>query len=232
MAFDPIEIDLQDLIERAASRPLVQFRQAEVFNCLLAALNSQTQELQEAAESVILDRSPLDAIGEQLNALGRIVGQDRIVFDYSLIEYFAPDTLGQSIDAAPVWVETAPISENLIVDDTWYRQLIEAKIFRNFAKFGSINENKEVANLALGIHINFVLTGPMQVSIILPYNTPTYAINFLTSFITTSSADRISFMPYPQTLEITSVILIPEQPFAPDTINAADIGAAALGWTY
>ena len=57
MAFDPIEIDLQDLIERAASRPLVQFRQAEVFNCLLAALNSQTQELQEAAESVILDEN-------------------------------------------------------------------------------------------------------------------------------------------------------------------------------
>lgn len=232
MAFDPINLASVDLLNRAVQRTLLQFRHSPVLQSILAAFISEVTALEIAAEGTITGRSPLDAVDVQLDGLGRIVGQDRIVFDYSLIEYFAPDVVGQAVDGAPAWVANAPTSENFIVGDAWYRQLIEARVARNFAKYGSVCENKEMAKLAFGVSVGFVRTGIMQVDVIAPSGTPNYVLNFLTAFNNTTNSDGVSFMPYPQTLEVNNAILIPEQPFAPDTVNGADVGKAAIGYIY
>lgn len=232
MAFNSIELPDIDLEERSRNRTLLQFRNSFVFQNVLCAFTGEAERFKDAIQGVIEGRAPLTAVGEQLDGIARIVGQDRIVFDYSLINYFAPDDSESVIDRTPVWVEGAPTTENLVVDDAWFRQLIESRIARNFSFFGSVAECKEVIRLAFGVNVGFMRVGIMQVSVIVPYDVPAYVKNFLSYFATLSNSDDESFMPYPQTLEINSIILIPSQPFAPDTVNGADIGRAAVGYGY
>lgn len=225
MTFDPVEFKKTEIIQRMISRLLLQFHHAPVLIELLSAFGEEIQLLLNAIEQVVVERSPMNAVGEQLEALGRIVGQLRIVIDLEKIIWFTPDVIGFSPDIAPAWVPGVPTSGSLIADDTTYRQLIEAKIFRNFAKYGSVPENQRVALLAFGVNISYILVGPMAVDIIILENTTSTIVDLLSR---TSSNSQGAIMPYPPTLKIEALLFAPDNPFAPDTANTVDISTAAV----
>lgn len=227
MSFDPVAFDKIEVAKRMCSRLLLQFHHAPVLIDILTIFASEIQVLLDASEGVVVDRSPLDAVVEQLEGLGRIVGQKRIVVDQEDFTWFTPDTAGFTIDVAPAWVTGVPTSGSLLADDTVYRQLIEAKIFRNFAQYGSVLENQQVALLAFGVRVSYQLIGPMAVDIILSPNASPTVVKLLMRTSVDSKGDG-AIMPYPPTLKINSVLFAPDGAFAPDTPNTVDVAPAAV----
>lgn len=227
MSFDAVAFEKIEIQKRMLSRLLLQFQDGPVLNDILHVFGHEIQLLLNIIEGVVVERSPLDAVGEQLEGLGRIVGQSRIVVDYSEVTWFSPDVDGLSPDISPAWVEGVETAGSLIADDTMYRHLIEAKVYRNFAKYASVPENQQVAKLAFGVDVSYKITGPMSVDIFIPPNIPEAIINIL-SDVSSSGEDGVSIMPYPPTLIIGNIIYGPDPSFAPDTENTVDISKAAV----
>lgn len=227
MSFDPIAYEKIKIEKRMLSRLLLQFQDGPVLKDILNAFGFEIQQLLDAGEGVVVERSPLDALGEQLEGLGRIVGQPRIVVDYAEVTWFSPDVAGLGPDVAPAWVEGVETAGKLLADDPTYRQLIEAKIYRNFAKYASVPENQQVALLAFGVDVSYKLTGPMSVDVFIPPNTPQTIINILADVLS-GGENGISIMPYPPTLFIGNIIFSPVPSFAPDTVNTVDVAKAAV----
>jgi len=229
MAFTSITPEQKDSLTRAIARTLLQFRNSPVFQYILEAFITEIQAFQDAAFDLIQNRGPADATGVNLEAIGRIVGQDRTIFDYSELAWFAADTIGQGADQAPVWVTNAPLTESIEADDTWYRQLIEGRVHRNFTQYGSIPEIQEVARITFGIELSIYRTGPMVVQLAVPSSIPTWILNYLTKTFQNNYVENQYYLPYPATMSIDSVLIMPETSFTPDVAGAgADVGVAAV----
>lgn len=207
MAFEKVNLEHVDAVTRAATRVLLQFRYSPVFQQVLQAFILQIDELITTIEDTIVYRSPADAVGEQLDVLGRIVGSDRELVDFSLIGWFTADSFYYGVDQAPAWVTNANISDNLEADDFWYRQLIEGKIFRNFVQYGSIPELKDMIKKSFGIECSIIRTTELlTVAIIVPDTTPLNTIQFLLRVADTKIAEQVHLLPIPATVKIAQVL--------------------------
>jgi hypothetical protein len=235
MRFEPVPVFDVDLQSRAAGRVLRQFSKSEVFLSLLWALVSEIQELSYAAMGVHRYRMPASARGENLNAIGRIVGQDRILIDYSAVAWFRPDTENQSVDQSPVWTDGAPLYEIASADDELYRMLIQAKVFRNFCKFGSIPEIQEAALEAFGVRVSFqrYLGANFECTLLIESSCPLHVLGFLTEVIDDERADRVYLPPYPAQLRIGKEMFLFPSTFGPDRAEGApDIASATIGFVF
>lgn len=208
MSFDPVSVPHVDLQTRAVSRMLLQFRRSPVLLDLLGALVKEVQAFQDAAEQVVKGRTAAAASGEQLNGLGRIVGQAREGWSYSDDIWFAPDLASQNVDAGHAWVPGGYLFGTYIPDDETYRRLIEAKVYRNFSKYGSIPDIQAMFMAAFGLHISFELVGPMLVDVMVQPGLPSYALGSIVNFKDTERVDQRGLLPWPTTLKIRDVITI------------------------
>ncbi len=227
MTFDPVVLKKIEIEQRMVSRLLLQFQHAPVLIDILNVFGSELQFLLDTVDSVVVDRSPLESLGVQLEGIGRIVGQPRIVIDYEEVAWFSPDISELSCDIAPAWAEGAEVAGKLLANDAEYRRLIEAKVYRNFAQYGSVLENQHVALVAFGVDVSYILTGPMSVDVLITGNTTSTIINILAD---TFSGNVVggSIMPYPPTLFPGNVIFSPPLGFTPDTENTCDVAEAAV----
>ena len=163
MALSPITIPIPDMLSRMQSRILTQFRGSPVLQGVLTALASEVQALMDATVGVMQAFVPFNAMGVQLDAIGRIVGQDRGIAEIE--PWFTPDTdyYGHPDLTTPVWVTNAPLTGSLIIDDTTYRNYISAKIYRNFIRSGSITEIIDFVKYLFEIDASVLITGPNQI---------------------------------------------------------------------
>jgi len=213
MAFDPITFGAVDINERMVSRTLLQFRYATVFQALISAFANEIQALIDGIISAQQLRTPLDADGTQLDVLGRIVGMEKITFDYGLLNWHIPDTADHEPDVSMAWVTGAPIGTKQQVNGSMYRNLIEFKIQKNFTSYCSIPEIQTAIKIATGVDAGFEITAaPMDVNIYLPDATPTHIKNFLTLSGNTSRTEGVFYPPYPATWRILAII--PFEPLA------------------
>lgn len=229
MSFAPTAVPHQNLQERAISRLLLQFRRSLVLAEILGALVKEVQALNDAAEAVQSGRTPAAALGEQLNGLGRIVGQTREGYTYDENIWFAPDIATQNVDIAYAWVPGGYLLGTFLADDETYRRLIEAKVFRNFCKYGSVTEIQTMFMAAFGFPISFRRVGEMEVDVIVPNNIPNYALGAIVNFKDTGYVDQRGLLPWPATLRINEIIEASEY----FTLFAAQHSAFADGhWNF
>lgn len=231
MNFEDVEFTNPDLQSRAAGRLLWQFRRSPLLLAILYGLVSEIQVLMDACIEVQQMRIPFRARGENLNAIGRIVGQNRILLDYSELPWFTPDKDGYAVDQALVWVTGAPLYENGVANDTLYRMLIQAKVYRNFCRYGSIPEIQEAVSEAFGVAISMQRAGglPFNATLIVPSDIPLYVLGFLMRCTSTKRADSEYLPPYPATLRIDGVMFDLDPTFTPDVEDyGADEGYATV----
>ena len=74
--------------ELAISRLVSQFREATTLIAYIQALLSEANTLEEVGHSLITGRSLDGAVGVQLDILGEIVGQPRVLIDATTTPYF------------------------------------------------------------------------------------------------------------------------------------------------
>lgn len=203
--FVKIEQPTVDLSERATSRTLLQFRKSSVFLNVLQSFVAEINRLQGAIVEAINKRGVAEATGVNLDAIGRIVGQDRTVLDFSELPWFTPDDETLACDMAPAWVTGAATGGSYAADDVWYRELIAARIFRNFTMYSSVYEIQTVLKEALDVDVSFERVGPMEIEVIVNQYTPLWVINFIIRILTDPYTETVMFAPFAATTRLVSI---------------------------
>lgn len=163
ITFDEYKFDLQ---KRAESRMLSQFYNSNVLKLLLQVFTSEIQELSDAVYELIRQRSVGYAKGENLNAIGRIVGRDRTIYNYSAAFWFAPDENDVQPDNGNWWVQNAQQAVSEQMDDDTYRKWVWMKILENHNLFSSTPELENAIKDGIGETVGIQRTGMMEAEIL------------------------------------------------------------------
>lgn len=163
MALVPFENE--DYLEIARSRTTEQFKYnpvdgtgAKVFDKYLQLLLSSQIELQEVFKDILQLRDLDNAEGAQLDVIGRIVGQDRVLINADLYTFFGFQgalkagsfgEVGNNLVGSRFLDYGSPIGGNITLDDETYRLFIRAKIYKNTTS-STPEEFIEVVNLIFG----------------------------------------------------------------------------------
>lgn len=149
----------KDLFDEAHARLLWQFRNSPNICEYLTALFTEVQLLFDTAIDVLDKRQLAKAAGEQLNVIGRIVGQDRVVIGAGEALFgFADDATAYGFSELIGGVPTGggrflelgePETGTRQLTDYEYRQFIVAKILRNHMQVASACELQRIANIVL-----------------------------------------------------------------------------------
>lgn len=135
--------EMPDYLAEARERVTYAFEDAPVFDKYLQLISTPAEELLEACRQLMQDRSIDTAMGAQLDIIGRIVGQDRILIGADLIPYFgylgalAPQSYGDLTDPSVggfYWDLNTPSAGNITLSDEQYRLFIKAKILKNLTR--------------------------------------------------------------------------------------------------
>lgn len=222
----------RDMVQKAWTRMLSQFKASPVFKDFIAAFVKNGpqwayDEIVKQQEANTLYR----AEGFNLDAIGRIVGQPRIPYQYDDSKWFVPDRRGQGFDQAPFWVTNAPLIGNTPAGDAQYRQMILARIACNFNRFSSGPEMAYLAYFTTGEIVSWQRVGPMECMILVRSGISRSRFDVLTKFTTTTECDGIPMIPYPATLNLTKAIFLPDKPFIFDRSGGHqfDAGKFAVG---
>lgn len=140
MATNPF--NLVDYLELARSRTTEQFKleNAPVFDRYLQLLVVEIQNLQQVFRDLKQLRSLDTAVGDQLDIIGDIVGQDRVLLSADLYSFFGFQgalkagsfgDLDDSSVGSKFYSLGDPMGGNVRLDDETYRIFIRAKILKN-----------------------------------------------------------------------------------------------------
>lgn len=141
--FTGLRFNLKEISE---NRLLSQYVDGRILKLLLGVLTSEIQELLDAIVDLMEYRTLQKAEGEQLDAIGRIVGQKRLAYDYEEDYWFAPDENSVQPDIGHWWSNPAEQAILEPMDDATYRQWIWLKILENHNLFSA---KEEIENMVL-----------------------------------------------------------------------------------
>lgn len=213
ITFDRYKIDMG---AKACDRLLSQFdNSTKGIQVFLGALIEQTQDLNNIELSVMMGRSLENAIGVQLDIIGRIVGIDRPVVDSDDVLWFTFDAGNESQywDAeAGWWVSTAPTGLFAPVSDSVYRRFIVGKIFKNQVSGATVPEMisfiKIVFNVWSSVTPSVAPVEVMSVDISVENTIDPLYIPILSSVRSDSNVQNEYFLPIPAGVKLNSIIIV------------------------
>ena len=159
------EFDTVNYREEARDRVTYQFTDKPIFDKYLQLLILGQVEIQEALKQVMQLRSIDTAEGEQLNVIGRIVGQPRELIDAEMLEYFGFDGYPESQSYGDLentstggfyYSLGTPLTGSVLLNDEQYRLFIKAKILKN-TTFATPEDFLGFVKFVFGTEINNVL---------------------------------------------------------------------------
>jgi len=120
----------------AESRLALQFTESTKFIGYIKALINEGSDLESVFQDILKGRFIAAAVGVQLDILGAIVGQSRVITDGYFIPYFGfvgqPNATG--FNGAPFFSIGDPAVGAGTLDDDTYRLYIKAKIALNHSR--------------------------------------------------------------------------------------------------
>lgn len=219
------------MVEKAFTRLLSQFQASPVLKQFIAAFIRNGPQWvydeiikQQEANTLYL------AGGNNLDAIGRIVGQPRDGYRYDESRWFFADRPGQGADQGYVWVNGASLSSREPARDSEYRQLILARIACNFNRFSSLPELAYLARFVTGETASWRCVGPMECEILVSAGISVNKLKVLTRRVTTPFCDDVYMFPYPATLNLTRIVFMRSPAFIADRGGGhqADAGYVAV----
>lgn len=203
----------KDLVTQALDRMLSQFIDACVLRQFVAAIMGEVQCLHDALIDLQEQRTLYMAEGENLAAIGRIVGEDDKGRHYSEEYWMFADRDAQCADRSPVWTLHAPTGAYVSSSDTGYTLDILSRIAKNHTLTASVPEIQRLTGMIMDTPVSFEKTGPMQVNVLVPAGLAQEFWDILTQARTNRRADDIFRMPYPATLWFDMMIVYyPDRP--------------------
>lgn len=137
------EITYTKYLDKLRSLLTFDFEDAVVFDKYLQLMAVSTEELQEVFKDLLEMRSIDTAVGKQLDIIGKIVGQDRLLVDVDLFDFFGfvghpqagsfGDYNNPSVGSV-FYSEGESMVGNILLEDDLYRIFIRAKIAKNVTR--------------------------------------------------------------------------------------------------
>lgn len=133
-------LEQKDYLEEARGRVTEAFKEKPVFDAYLQLISNYSEKMQELFTSLGMKRWIDTAEGAQLDILGNIVGQDRVIVGGELIEFFgylgalnakSYGTLFDPTIGGYYRGKNQAIGADYILNDEAYRIFIRAKIIKN-----------------------------------------------------------------------------------------------------
>jgi hypothetical protein len=210
ITFDQYKLDM---IALGQERLLSQYKDSQGIQNFLAAMTKQTQDLNDIEQTVFLGRCLENAVGVQLDIIGRIVGLNRPVVAGDEILYFQFDsTPAQNWDAqSGWWISTAPDTGNTPVSDAIYRRFIVGKIFKNQVTGGTIPEILVFIKIVFSVDASITPADGevMAIDITVPSSIDPALVNLLSSIRSDDNVENEYFLPIPAGVRINDVIVLP-----------------------
>ena len=131
-----------DYLSQARSRYTQQFKNKPIFDAHIKIFITEITELQDMLQDLIGLRGLDTATGVQLDLIGSIVGQPRVLVDFTLFPFFGfyedSTALGFSSLSAPTTGGVLKSlsegnGEDFVVDDNTYRFILKARIVANIS---------------------------------------------------------------------------------------------------
>lgn len=214
--FSSISLDMSQL---TLDRLLYQFQTSPTLVEIADALAVMEQESYDASIATMEGRTIAGAVGDNLDVIGDIVGQSRILLNASLKQWFGPDSDGGQVgnpDASPAFAVGADLFGDLPADDAEFRKLILSKIFKNHVKVGSVGEIIQFVLLLTGHNISVKRIDMMDLEFIVPVGMSPNDVKTITGVKDDKLADRKYLSPLPASARLVSIMFRPVNAFAPD----------------
>lgn len=207
----------KNLANTVFENTLSQFRYDDtVLNGINNVTTKRAQELFDSILDIVKGRDIDYAQGKQLDALGDIVGADRTFAFFKKRPYFSVDNESLGFDSAKWFVNGAPIYDPGELEDERFRNIINAKIFKNHVKYGSIPEVINFVKMSFDINISLRYVEAFDWKIVVSSDIQENVIDILLSQETSDKYDHNYYMPIPIGRRIVGVIYKPKTPFAFD----------------
>lgn len=133
-------LEQKNYLEEARSRVTEAFKEKPVFDAYLQLISNYSMEMQAVFTSLGFERWIDTAVGAQLDILGDIVGQDRVIVGGELIEFFgylgalnakSYGTLYDPTIGGYYRGKNQAIGADYVLADEAYRIFIRGKIIKN-----------------------------------------------------------------------------------------------------
>lgn len=137
------EFEVKEYLEDARELSTDQFKDKPIYNKYLQMLLSGAIELQEVYRQLMQERSLNTAIGAQLDMIGNLVGQPRILANADLKSFFGyfgdwhADSFGTFYNdqvGSAWWDGETAMTGSISLNDDLYRLLIRARIAKNVTR--------------------------------------------------------------------------------------------------
>lgn len=200
----------RDLVAQALDRLLLQHYDKCVLRQFVAAIIGQCRKLYAACLDMQEQRTVYEAESVNLDALGRIVGQDRLAWEYTIRHWMVFDEEEQGFDTLPMWCIHANQVEFRYVDDVQLKINIILKAIKNHTLTSSVRELVYIIKTIFGVDVSFLKVGPNEVSLCVKEDMDLTILYYLTYCASDKRADDIFVVPYPATLNLNSLVWLPE----------------------
>lgn len=196
----------RDLVAEGLSLLLGQYQNSCVLRQFVAVFLRQCQDLYDAIIDMMEGRTLNTAKGVNLDAIGRIVGQERIAVGTDATDWMMFDTKDKAPDSIQCWCYGASLAQIGEMSDQQLRDWIVFKILKNHAFTCSMPETTRAISEFWGLNISFQVESPYTVSLYVPATVSSQQLYYLRKFTDTLRCDRDSLFPYPATLSFTENI--------------------------
>lgn len=190
----------------AVSRLVTEFRESPKLKGYIEALLSEANPLEQVLQDVITERWLDNAVGTQLDILGEIVGQSRILVDATIVFYFGFDpapgaqSFG-SVSSPSVGGRFRDVDEsttgNRTLTDDEYRVFIKARIIKN-SIIPTLQETVDFFKFLFSVNQVIILDGDMfyivQIGRLLTLNEKAFLSN--TDLIPKVAGVAVSYQEY------------------------------------
>ena len=198
--FSSLRFDLKKISE---SRILSQYVNSPLYKKLLGAFTSEVQELMDAIVDLMEYRTITKAEGKNLDAIGRIVGQDRNSYNYDTAYWFTTDEEGLGQDNGHWWLKGTPQAVSERMDDITYRKWIWMRILQNHNLFSSKPELEGAILDGIGERIGIETDGMMTGKIYAEKTISLTNYALLDYYVNTNLTDNDYVFAYPATTSIS-----------------------------
>ena len=188
-----IPYEKDDYLEEMRDRVTFAFEDSPIFDRFLRLLNAGNEDLQEVFRQLLQERSVDTAVGAQLDIIGDIVGQPRVLIQADNMPFFGfmghsqAESYGdENIPSVGgfYWDENKPLAGDVTLSDTQYRLFIKAKIIKNVTR-GTPEDIIRFIEFVFGVEVVNILTdSDAHTTILVDDSLNNFELSLLQYFIT------------------------------------------------
>ena len=214
----------KDYLKEARDKYTMAFEDKPVFDKYIQLITLEVSEIQEVIKDLLQKRTLEEATGVQLDVVGEIVGQPRVLLDVDFLEFFGMEGNPRSHSMGDLTSTRGGIFFDLNermqgsvrLDDDTYRIMIRAKIAKNSTR-ATPEDMMWYLNYVFGTNASFASEGNANFIALISENLTPQQVMLL-SYVNRTGRYNVTLFPKPLGVGVEYGFYDPENSFAFDDV--------------